>query len=67
MATSSYCPLLNCWIPGVLSYTNGASAEHFKHHFRAVFQSIAIEAKARSIEVVDRLFIGVRPSVLLSI
>ncbi|KAF8185384.1 hypothetical protein BJ912DRAFT_852761, partial [Pholiota molesta] len=59
MVTSSYCPLLNCWIPGVFSYTNGASAEHFKHHFRAVFQSIAEEAKARSIEVVDRFFAGV--------
>jgi len=30
--SSSYCPDLLCWVPGVISYTNGASAEHFKYH-----------------------------------
>ena len=60
MVTSTYCPELFCWVPGVLSYTNGASAEHFKHHFLAVFNSIADEALSRSIEVTDRLFAGVR-------
>lgn len=27
--SSSYCPDLLCWVPGVISYKNGASAEHF--------------------------------------
>lgn len=59
MVTSTYCLTLRCWIPGVFSYTNGASAAHFKLHFLAVFQSIAREAEAHSIAVGDRLFAGV--------
>ncbi|KAF8069339.1 hypothetical protein FPV67DRAFT_1625517 [Lyophyllum atratum] len=59
MITSTYCPNLFCWVPGVMSYTNGASAEHFKYHFDAVLQSIAHEAEAQKIMVTDRLFAGV--------
>jgi hypothetical protein len=52
---------LNCWVPGILSYTNGATANHFSHHFRALFEGIAVEAERtrRGIEVVDKLFAGV--------
>lgn len=59
MVTSAYCPELNCWLPGVLSYTNGASSDHFKYHFLAVFNSIASEAEKRELDVTDRLFAGV--------
>ena len=59
MITSVYSPDLNCWVPGLLSYTNGATANHFAHHFRALFESIATESERRGIEVVDRLFAGV--------
>jgi hypothetical protein len=59
MITSVYSLDLNCWVPGILSYTNGASANHFSHHFRALFEGIAVEAERRGIEVVDRLFAGV--------
>lgn len=59
MVSSTYCPDLFCWVPGVLSYTNGASAAHFEHHFLAVFQSIAHEAESRNIDVVDEIFAGV--------
>ena len=62
MVTSSYCPDLFCWVPGVLSYTNGASSEHFKYHFLGVFQSIAHEAELRKFPVIDQLFAGVRQS-----
>jgi hypothetical protein len=58
--SSVYCPTLLCWVPGVLSYTNGASAQHFEHHFLAVFMSIAFEAESRGIVVVDAIFAGVR-------
>lgn len=57
--TSTYCPELFCWVPGVFSYSNGASAEHYKYHFRAVFKSISQEAKERSIPISDSLFAGV--------
>jgi hypothetical protein len=60
MVSSTYCPDLLCWVPGVLSYTNGASAEHFKYHFLAVLQSIVHEADSRKFPVTDTLFAGVR-------
>ncbi|KAF8956267.1 hypothetical protein BDZ97DRAFT_1763938 [Flammula alnicola] len=59
MVTSTYCPSLFCWVPGVLSYTNGSSAQHFRYHFLAVFQSIVREAEDRFVAIADRLFAGV--------
>ena len=59
MITSAYSPLLLRWVPGVISYTNGASAEHFKYHFIGVFQSIAREADERKIPLDDTMFAGV--------
>ncbi|KAG6916293.1 hypothetical protein DXG01_007490 [Tephrocybe rancida] len=58
MVTSVYCPVLLCWVPALLSFTNGASAQHFKYHFLALFQSISDEAEERQIEVEDRLLAG---------
>ena len=65
LMSSSYCPDLLCWVPGVISYTNGASAEHFKYHFLAVLQSIAHEASLKGYGVTDKLFAGVRHLFLL--
>lgn len=59
MITSAYSPDLLCWVPGLFSYTNGASAQHFKYHFVGLFQSIAAEAEGRKILVKDHLFSGV--------
>ena len=59
VVTSVYCPELMCWVPGLFSYTNGASAEHYKIHFLALMQSIAHEAETRGLEVIDRFFAGV--------
>ena len=59
IVSSTYCPDLFCWVPGVLSYTNGASAAHFEHRFLAIFQSIAHEAESHNIDVVDEIFAGV--------
>ena len=56
MISSTYCPVLHCWVPGVVSYTNGASRNHFAAHFLAVLQSIALEAEMRGIYVTDDLF-----------
>ncbi|KAF8959274.1 hypothetical protein BDZ97DRAFT_1667333 [Flammula alnicola] len=59
MISSMYCPVLFCWVPGVMSYTNGASAIHFQHHFIAVLTSIAHEATAQNIPITDDIFAGV--------
>lgn len=60
VVSSTYCPDLLCWVPGVLSYTNGASAQQFKYHFLGVIQSIAREAESQNHPVTDELFSGVR-------
>ena len=59
MITSVYSPELACWIPGLMSFTNGASADHFKWHFLALFESIAEEARWREMTINDELFAGV--------
>jgi len=59
MVTSTYCPVLHCWVSVLLSYTNEASAMHFKHHFLTLFQSIALQAESKMIAVSNRLFAGV--------
>jgi hypothetical protein len=59
IVTSCYGPDLLCWVPGVFSYSNGASAEHYKIHFLALLQSIAREAEIRKIPITDEMFAGV--------
>ena len=59
MVTSSYCLALHCWVPVLFSYTNGASALHFKHHFLTLFRSIALQAESQMVAVEDHLFAGV--------
>ncbi|KAF9552882.1 hypothetical protein CPC08DRAFT_767975 [Agrocybe pediades] len=59
IVSSTYCPVLRAWAPGVLSYSNGASGEHFQYHFLAVLEGIAEEAESRDIPVTDTLFAGV--------
>ncbi|KDR69362.1 hypothetical protein GALMADRAFT_77388, partial [Galerina marginata CBS 339.88] len=54
--SSVYCPPLQCWVPGIISYSNGSSQEHYLHHFLALFEGIAIEAEKRDMNVTDELF-----------
>lgn len=60
MVTSVFCPALQRWVPGLFSFMNGASAEHFKFHFLHLINSIADEALLRGFTVEDQLFVGVR-------
>ena len=62
MITSVYSPELACWIPGLMSFTNGATADHFKWHFHALFESIAEEVGCQNIIINDELFAGVGQS-----
>lgn len=59
MVSSSFCGDMRSWIPALWSYTNGASAEHYKLHFLALFTSIASEALRKRMPVDDRLFASV--------
>lgn len=59
MISSTYCPVTQCWVPGVLTFTNGASGAHFQLHFYAVMLSMSREAEQRGIDLTDELFVGV--------
>jgi hypothetical protein len=54
--SSTYCFELQCWVPGLVSYSNGASAEHYELHFFALMKGLASEAKERNYLVNDDLF-----------
>jgi hypothetical protein len=47
------------WIPGIMTYSNGASEEHYRLHFLALFQSIAAECARRDVPLSDELFANV--------
>ena len=64
MITSAYSSELRCWVPGLFSYTNGATANHYAHHFMALMESMALEAARRGIEVTDDMFAGVSNIIL---
>ncbi|KAF5323682.1 hypothetical protein D9619_012867 [Psilocybe cf. subviscida] len=59
MVSSSYSEKLKCWVPGMISFTNGATAEHFRQHFLAFFISVAREAEAEGVPVTDERFAGI--------
>ncbi|KAF9468215.1 hypothetical protein BDZ94DRAFT_1184677 [Collybia nuda] len=54
--SSTYCTTLNCWVPGIMTYSNGASAQHYQLHFQALFETMAAEAESRNIIISDDLF-----------
>ncbi|KAJ7312270.1 hypothetical protein DFH08DRAFT_822304 [Mycena albidolilacea] len=58
--SSTYEPTqLQCWVPGLISFLNGSSAEHFRVHFFQLFLSIAEECDRRSLELTDELLANV--------
>ncbi|KAF9459977.1 hypothetical protein BDZ94DRAFT_1379047 [Collybia nuda] len=54
--SSTYCLALRCWVPGIMTYSNGASEKHYELHFRALFETMAEEAQRQDTEVTDDLF-----------
>ncbi|KAJ7710864.1 hypothetical protein B0H17DRAFT_1190543 [Mycena rosella] len=46
---------LKCWVPGLMSYANGDSVEHYRIHFFNLFLGIAEECASRYLEVTDAL------------
>ncbi|KAF8176212.1 hypothetical protein K438DRAFT_1510990, partial [Mycena galopus ATCC 62051] len=56
LTSSAYCLPLDCWVPGVLSYTNGATQEHFFLHFLAMFESMASYAEKEGQKIKDSAF-----------
>ncbi|KAF8134056.1 hypothetical protein K438DRAFT_1997887 [Mycena galopus ATCC 62051] len=56
LTSSAYCLPLDCWVPGVLSYANGATQEHFFLHFLAMFESMASYAEKEGQKIKDSAF-----------
>ncbi|KAG1894497.1 uncharacterized protein F5891DRAFT_1062517 [Suillus fuscotomentosus] len=54
--SSTYSALLACWVPGLMTYANGGSAEHYRLHFLVLFNSMADECEKHGREVNDELF-----------
>ncbi|KAJ6523273.1 hypothetical protein DFH09DRAFT_1420994, partial [Mycena vulgaris] len=60
IVSSTYEPVqLKCWVPGIVSYSNGGTIQHYRIHFFELFVSMAEECDARGIEVTDDLFANV--------
>ncbi|KAF5310768.1 hypothetical protein D9619_008108 [Psilocybe cf. subviscida] len=59
MISSVYCDDLNRWLPGMISYMNGATIEHYTQHFFTFFQSVIQEAEESDVALNDALFVGV--------
>ena len=60
IVSSTYSPVLSAWVPGVFTYSNGASATHYMHHFLALFSVISEEAHRRDLDLCDDYFANVR-------
>ncbi|KAJ6457808.1 hypothetical protein C8R47DRAFT_1203316 [Mycena vitilis] len=56
LMSSSYCLDLDCWVPGIMSYTNGATQQHFCLHFLAMFETMASYAESQGIKISDSSF-----------
>ncbi|KAJ6461966.1 hypothetical protein DFH09DRAFT_1114122 [Mycena vulgaris] len=56
LMSSAYCLDLDCWVPGIMSYTNGATQEHFCLHFLAMFESMASYAEKQGTKITDKAF-----------
>ncbi|KAF8173335.1 hypothetical protein K438DRAFT_1551160, partial [Mycena galopus ATCC 62051] len=60
MISSTYEPIhLQCWVPGLISYSNGGTAEHYRIHFFELFCSIAEECRSHSLEISDDILANV--------
>ncbi|KAJ7872441.1 hypothetical protein B0H13DRAFT_2669428 [Mycena leptocephala] len=58
--SSTYGPIiLKCWVPGLITYSNGATTEHYRIHFFELFRSMAEECTNRGIELTDEIFANV--------
>ncbi|KAF7372007.1 hypothetical protein MVEN_00058900 [Mycena venus] len=60
MISSTYEPInLKCWVPGLFSYSNGQTEEHYAIHFGELFDSMREECLSRGIELTDEIFANI--------
>ncbi|KAF7372449.1 hypothetical protein MVEN_00106300 [Mycena venus] len=56
LMSSSYCLGLDCWVPGIMTYANGGTQEHYFLHFLAMFESMASYAEKKGCKITDAAF-----------
>ncbi|KAF5365496.1 hypothetical protein D9757_012971 [Collybiopsis confluens] len=56
IVTSIFCEELQFWVPGLFTYSDGTSSEHYRYHFKGVFESIAEVAESKDKKVQDSMF-----------
>lgn len=59
LISSVYSFTLNCWVPALISYANGALENHYHLHFLALFISIHEECQERGLDTDDAYFANV--------
>ncbi|KAJ3773632.1 hypothetical protein FB446DRAFT_787672 [Lentinula raphanica] len=59
ITSSVYEPELRCWIPILFSYSDGASTEHYTHHFLVLMLSISHQCNESRIPLTDKHFAGI--------
>ncbi|KAG2140158.1 hypothetical protein DEU56DRAFT_735326 [Suillus clintonianus] len=57
--SSVFSDALQCWVPGVMTWSNGGTEAHYRHHFRALFETMAGEYERQNIILTDDLFANV--------
>lgn len=57
--SSVFSDALQCWVPGVMTWSNGGTETHYRHHFRALFETMAGEYERQNIILTDDLFANV--------
>lgn len=56
MTSSTYVEGYDHWVPGLMSFLDGSTKEHFRIHFYALMKSIVYEAELRDIPITDKMF-----------
>lgn len=56
IVSSVFVPIIEGWVPALMSYSNGASGRHYELHFLALMESIAKVAVSKGQDIVDELF-----------
>ncbi|EIW82543.1 hypothetical protein CONPUDRAFT_72746 [Coniophora puteana RWD-64-598 SS2] len=59
ITSSVYCKKLSEWIPALVSYANGATAEHYRIHFLALFHTLSIGLRETGVQIQDHLMANV--------
>lgn len=57
--SSVFSDALQCWVPGVMTWSNGGTEAHYRHHFRALFETMTREYERQNVILTDDLFANV--------